>query len=119
MLKSSETSSQGSRVQVDETLLAIIDRLIEPVRTQFHTMDLKLDRALAIGERVATQEQLTSSFTTELAALKSVQESHKEVVNTIKGRNQVILWMLGIVGAPIAVLMISAGLASMFGLKLL
>ena len=104
---------------MDDTLIALVDKFIEPVRNQYHTLDSKLDRVLAIGERVAAQERETSNLDGRVIRVENEQGLHKTTLDTLRGRNQVILWLMGIVGAPILVLLSAAGISNIMHLKLL
>lgn len=110
MQNSSETSTRGLPLPMDETTLAFFDRIVEPLRAELRGVDGKLDKVLAIGERVAAVEQ----HAPRLIKLETTADEHKIKLAKVEGRNQVLMWVMTVIGAPTVLTLIGLGLQHVF-----
>lgn len=77
-------------------------------------MDGKLDKAVEVAHRVSAQEALAAQRDAEIAQIKATQAVHKSELDRSNGRNQVIVWVLGLIGAPTTVGLVLAGISKLF-----
>lgn len=98
-------------------LLPLFNTLLEPMRTQLADMNSKIDRALALGEKVATAEAADARHDTRLHNIEERQSAHSTELAELRGRNKVILGILLALVAPVVVALIIAGLTVLMKLK--
>lgn len=121
-------------------LMPILDRIVAPIVKQIENMDArqredtaninaKLDAAAGVAHKVSAAETRVGHLENHI---DQVRDEVKFEIDKIKtdlltltaetyktaGRNQVIVWVLGLIGAPITVILIAAGIAKLFNVKL-
>lgn len=99
-----------------EELLPVIDRVVQPIAERMGRMETKLDQALAQKEDIAVQQAAQQRTDARLAELETTVGSQSAKLNRAEGRNTIINWILGLVGAPIVVALAAAGIAKFMGL---
>lgn len=97
-----------------KALLPLLDLVLEPLKTQLSQLNSKIDQVVHLGEKVATAEAADVRHDARLAGLEATQTTHAAELALVRGRNQVITWILGLIGAPIVVALVGAGLMSLF-----
>lgn len=102
---------------VVNSLLPLLNTVLEPVRTQLAAMSGKIDRALALGEKVATAEAADARHDARLDDVEKIQAAHAAELAEIRGRNKVILGILITLVAPVVVALMLAGLSALFKIK--
>lgn len=101
-----------------QQLLGLLDRIMDPVKSQLSEMNTKIDRMTAMAERVALHEASQRGLEDEVDKLKNEVAAQAISNAELRGRNSIISWILGLVGAPLAVMLIGAGIARLFGINL-
>jgi hypothetical protein len=95
---------------------AMLDRVMEPMRASLINIEKKLDQVSIISERVATQGEAHNSLNERLVKVEGIQVKDSVELAELRGVNKIISWILGLVGAPLIVVLAGAGLARFLGL---
>lgn len=120
--------------------MPILDRIVAPVVKQMENMDarqrediaainVKLDAAAGVAHKVSAADARTDHLE---AHIEQVRAESKADIGQVKtdlvtvtaelyktaGRNQVIVWVLALIGAPTTVILIAAGITKLFNVKL-
>ncbi len=109
-----------------QELMPLIDRIVAPIteairsleqrqREDVQALHSKLDSFNRIGEIIAAAEQRSEHHDERLAAVEGDAKSMAAELATVKGRNQVIGWVLTIVGGPAVAALGVAGIAKILG----
>lgn len=93
--------------------MPVIDRLIQPLVGRFDRMEQKLDKTL---EHVPVLQAAQSRTDIRLQELETKAEAQALALAKTDGRNNVISWILGLLGAPLVVALAGAGIAKIWGL---
>lgn len=80
---------------IDAEILAIIDRLVQPLNERMTGIDTKIDRVLQQGERIGVVEAKNHGFEARLTAVENCQDQQSAELAATRGKNQVIVWLLG------------------------
>lgn len=118
-------SVDGNEMQ--NVLLPIIDRLLGPLVSRLDQMDerqrqdtqqlhAKLDGVIQTTHRVQTAENALTDMRSRLDAVEARQEEHAGELGRTKGRNEVIMWVLGVIGGPVVGALVLAGIVKLFGI---
>jgi hypothetical protein len=114
--------------EVQSILLPVVDRMIAPVAQRLDQMDqrqredtqqlhTKLDGMLAVAQKIQTHENTMGDLKDRLSDLEQGQSNQQGELNQMKGRNQVVSWILGLIGAPVVVALVLAGIAKLFNIE--
>ena len=126
--------------ELHSLIMPIMDRIVEPVIRQIEageartatalaTLGTKVDALGGVAHQVAAAEarhdhlegsveQQRLENQNRFEKLQSdLLTAHAEI-NKQAGRNQVIVWVLGLVGAPVTVALIIAGITKLFSIKM-
>lgn len=95
--------------------LQLIDRIVGPIADRMEGMDRKLDALVHLGERISPLEQGQDRTDKRLAAIEDNQTTMSAKQAKTEGQNQVISWLLGLIGAPVLVTLVGLGLAKLIG----
>lgn len=79
------------------------DTLMGYIRSRLDAMDHKLDGIAHLAERISPLESSQSLHNGRLTALEEGQEAIALAYAKQDGRNTVIAWLLGLIGAPLVV----------------
>lgn len=107
-----------TQADLNQIILPMMDRLVDPLIKRMDAIDLKLDRAIQVGERVHTVESDIAALTVRVTATEA--RGNLNVVNITRLEsaasltNRLMTW----IGAPVMVVLIVAGIASLFGIGL-
>lgn len=115
--------------EVQNVLLPIVDRMIAPIVQRLDQMDdrqrqdtrqlhEKLDGFISVAQKVHTHENEMTDVKSRLADVEKGQTEHAATMNTMAGRNQVIMWLMGGLGGPITLALMLAGIAKLFNINL-
>lgn len=85
---------------------------------KINSMDNKLERVAQLAERVATVESGNVHVLKELTVLRNKQDDQADKMSKLQGGNIIIGRVLVVLGAPIVIAFVIAGLASLFNIKL-
>lgn len=118
-------SVDGNEMQ--NVLLPIIDRLLGPLVTRLDHMDArqredtqqlnsKLDGVIQTTHRVQTAENNLTDVKKRLDDMEVRLETHALELGRTKGRNEVIMWVLGVIGGPVVGALVLAGIVKLFGI---
>lgn len=108
MSSSTETLIRKMPPMDEGTFLAMMDRFVDPIRAQMNSLDKKLDRVLEIGERVSVQESTSEAIDDRLRKVEADTSDSKTQLNQMKGRNQILHIIVGIMGTSMAALAAAA-----------
>lgn len=97
-------------------VLQLVDRLVGPITTQLSAMGLKLDRVIEGMAQVTIVKQTQDGHHDRLKGLETSVEQQALTMAVLKGRNQVILWSLGLIATVIGIVA-SAGIIHLLGWK--
>lgn len=114
---------------MQNVILPLIDRLIAPVVQRLDQMDnrqredaqhlhSKLDAVAAVGHRVQGVESAAQDLRDRLEEIENTQVSQAASLARTQGRNDVIVWVLGVIGGPVVVALTLAGIAKVFNIPL-
>ena len=101
-----------------KALLPLLDLLLEPIKSQLGQMNHKIDQVIHLGEKVAIAEAADIRHDTRLGDLETIQANHATELAEVRGGNRVIVWVLGLIGAPIVATLCVAGITSRFHIKI-
>lgn len=118
-------SVDGNEMQ--NVLLPIIDRLLGPLVTRLDHMDArqredtqqlnsKLDGVIQTTHRVQTAENSLIDVKKRMDDMEVRLETHALELGRTKGRNEVIMWVLGVIGGPVVGALVLAGIVKLFGI---
>jgi hypothetical protein len=118
-----------TQADVSTVILPMIDRMIIPVIARLDKTDEKLDRAIAIGERVHAVELENTRLARDLdrhisdtdkqkTAVGVELEAMKMVGAANKARSGLTNIFLTVICAPVMIALILAGIASLFHIHL-
>lgn len=99
-----------------EEFLTVIDRVVHPITERMGRMESKLDEALRLHEVQAVQSAAQIRTDARVLQLEQDAEKTRTELATAKGRNLVINWILGLIGAPLVVALAGAGIIKVVGL---
>jgi hypothetical protein len=110
-------------------MLAIIDRLIAPIVSRLDQMDerqrqdtrllhAKLDGVADVTHKVNQSESAAVLQSSRIDKLEDDQETTNTALAKMAGRNEVIVWVLGVIGGPITIALCLAGIAKLFNIDL-
>lgn len=113
--------------EVQSILLPVVDRMIAPVAQRLDQMDqrqredtqqlhAKLDGMLAVAQKIQSQETAMGDLKDRVDDLEKGHGDQQNELNQMRGRNQVVSWLLGLIGAPIVVALVLAGIAKLFNI---
>jgi hypothetical protein len=114
---------------MQNVILPLIDRLIAPVVQRLDQMDTrqredaqhlhaKLDAVAAVGHRVQNFEGTAQDLKHRLEEVENNQIAQAASLARTQGRNDVIVWVLGVIGGPVVVALTLAGIAKVFNISL-
>lgn len=112
-----------------QVLMPIIDRMIDPIVRRLDQQDVRQREDLgALAEKIDNLAEIARHLDSQSVLQQTMKERLDGQENTIitltarmtlqEGRNQVVAWLLGLVGAPIVVGLSLAGIAKLFGIEL-
>jgi hypothetical protein len=100
------------------TLTSLVNSLTSGMSSRMESMDRKVDKVL---DAVAG---LTAAAGKAEEAKQSADEAHSRIASvelkqaTHEGRLQILTWLLTIIGGPILVMLIAAGIMKLFNIEL-
>lgn len=109
-------------------LLPLIDRMITPLVDRLDQMDArairdnqtiqnKLDIAAQIGHQITASDTRQDGIEKRQDIQDATLLALAADMNVQKGRNQIITWLLALLGAPVVVALALAGIAKLFGIQ--
>lgn len=115
--------------EMQNVILPLIDRLIAPIvqrldqmdqrqREDAHILHTKLDGVAGITHRVHGVEGAAESLKTRLDGIDEKQAEHAIQLARTQGRNDIIGWALGLIGAPVVVTLVIVGISKVFNVEL-
>jgi hypothetical protein len=90
----------------------------ERIYRRLDSMDHKLDEVVRLSEKVAAHEKASEHMDGRVGRLEANETTTATEMSYIRGRNSVIIALLGLVGAPVTVALVLAGLAALLGVQL-
>ncbi|AKU43568.1 holin/antiholin [Caulobacter phage Seuss] len=111
-----------------QVIMPIIDRMIDPLvrrldqqdqdrRVDMAALGQKIDKIADIAHQIAAHDARANNTENRLADAEESLLALASRINIQEGRNQVIVWLLGLVGAPLTVMLVAAGIAKLFNIK--
>lgn len=115
-------------VDMQNFLLPLIDRMITPLVDRLDQMDArairdnqtiqnKLDIAAQIGHQITASDTRQDGIEKRQDIQDATLLALAADMNVQKGRNQIITWLLALLGAPVVVALALAGIAKLFGIQ--
>lgn len=115
-------------VEMHQVIMPIIDRMIDPLvrrldqqdqdrRVDMAALGQKIDKIADIAHQIAAHDARANNTENRLADAEESLLALASRINIQEGRNQVIVWLLGLVGAPLTVMLVAAGIAKLFNIK--
>lgn len=80
-------------------------------------LGLKIDKVADIAHQITAHDARATNTEGRLSEAEESILSLASRINIQEGRNQVIVWILGLVGAPLTVMLVAAGIAKLFNIK--
>ena len=113
--------------EMQSVVLPLVDRLVGPLVNRLDQMDArqredtqqlhsKLDGVIAVTHEVRTTASTVEDLRGRMAGLEEAHDDHGRRLAKTDGRNEVIVWVLGLIGAPVTVALCLAGIAKLFNI---